>query len=1074
MPGYGRHFSPSRYEPRSHSRTKRAWFCLVPSKLDPRSAQCSAAAEPWGIRDDQPQPSTVIPGISRRWTRLANVATQCAPAYCPRTAPQRCWSPGTRLCWRQRTVTSNTNSAQQCPKEESASSITVFLAQSPIVAPWHFDVLRRHNARSGQWALKARPRRGPNRRTAASKAGCIRHTLRLRARRTDAARLQPPTVERHRAQSHSRTKRAWFCLVPSKLNPRSAQCSATARLWTIPDIQPQPTTVIPGSTRRGARPASVAAPYASAHCLPIGQQQRRSPSIGLGWRPRRPAANTNYAQQCPQGESAAATTLFPAQPVVVAPRQPSASLRHNARGGQWAHKARPRRCQHEFTPTVRRAHRGIYRETAVHKTGFAPHTLPLRAWVSDAARSQPPALERHRAQSHSRTKRAWFCLVPSRLDPRLARCSTTAGHCVAPVDQPRLSNVILGKPRRWTRPTSVATQYLRAHCPPTSCKQRRSPSAGLCWRPRRPAANTNYAQHCPKEEIASPTTVLQAQPIIVASWHPDTSQRHNARGGHWARAAKPHRCQHETAPTVCRAHCGINRVTAAHKTGLALYTLSLRARIIDAARLQPPALERHRAQSHSRTKRAWFCLVPSKRNPRLARCSTTAGPWGIRDAQPQPSSAIPGSTRRWMRPASVAIQRLRARCPHPTCQRRWLPKVELCWRTYVTASNVDYAQQCPKGESASITTMFGAQPIIVAPRHPSAPHRHNARGGYWAHKGKPRRCRHEATPSVCCAHRGLNKEIAGHKTGCEPHTLPLRARETDAALPQPPTLGRHRAQRHSRTKKASYARCNPGQFPGQAVLSYHCPGLATTTVSFRRPRQINVAQRRRTLLETRSTTLAQHGIWTPCNSVRTLHSLVIPKPWPGTPWRNAAVARRRPRTSAARPMVPTIALAQHGIWTRCSTVRTLHSLAIPKPWPGTPRRNAAARRRPRSFTGRPMVLTIVGAPSQQRTRQAVDSVSPRPQPWSLPREAAVVPPRRSAVLCPVSRTGNCYPVPVIRCSPETLTKAPRRAACRVISAVCAVPRARHSARMTLDWRFEPSTAQSTTARLAPPYAVEVA
>jgi len=235
-------------------------------------------------------------------------------------------------------------------------------------------------------------------------------------------------------------------------------------------------------------------------------------------------------------------------------------------------------------------------------------------------------------------------------------------------------------------------------------------------------------------------------------------------------------------------------------------------------------------------------------------------------------------------------------------------------------------------------------------------------------------------------------------------------------------LCRHRAQSHSRTKSASYARCSPGQFPGQAGLSYPCPGLATTTVSPRQPWLTNVAQRQRATPATRGTTLAQHGIWTLCSPVRTLHSLAIPKPWPGTPWRNAVAARRRPRT----------------------------------------------------YTALPMIATMVVTPLPQHAVQVTYSVGPQPQPCLPPGAAAVVPPRRSVVLCPVSRTGNRYPVPVIRCSPETLTKAPRRAACRVISAVCAVPRARHSARMTLDWRFEPSTAQSTTARLAPPYAVEVA
>jgi len=235
-------------------------------------------------------------------------------------------------------------------------------------------------------------------------------------------------------------------------------------------------------------------------------------------------------------------------------------------------------------------------------------------------------------------------------------------------------------------------------------------------------------------------------------------------------------------------------------------------------------------------------------------------------------------------------------------------------------------------------------------------------------------------------------------------------------------LSRQQAQSHSRTKKASYAQCRSGQFPGQAGLSYPGPGLAIPTLSPRRPWLTNVAPRQRATPETGDFALPQRGDWTLCSPVRTLHSLAIPKPWPGTLWRNAA----------------------------------------------------AARRRPRAFTERPMILTIVSAPSQQRARQAVDSVGPRPQPCLPPGAAAIVPPRRSVVLYPVCHTGNRYPVPVIRCITETLTKAPRRATCRVISAVCAVPRVRHGARMALAERWKPIPARSTTARLAPPYTVEVA
>ena len=675
---------------------------------------------------------------------------------------------------------------------------------------------------------------------------------------------------------------------------------------------------------------------------------------------------------------------------------------------------------------------------------------------------------RHNPRGHSRTKRGWFCLVPSKLDPRSALDSTTAGLGVAPGDQPQPSTVIPDISRRWTRPTRVWIQCASAHCQHNAHQRCWRSGVGLCWRPRRPVSNVNSAQQCPKEESASSITVFLAQSPIVTPWHPDVPHQHNARGGQWAHKARP--------------HCGPNRRTTTSKAGCIRHTLRLRARRTDAARPQSPTVDRHRAQSHSRTKRTWFCLVPSKRNPRLARCSTTAGLGVAPGDQPRPSSGIPGRTQLRAQPTSGTTQRLHARCPHTTCQRRWLPKVELCWRTYVTASNVDYAQQgrnaasaspitvlqaqptlvaswhpdtsqrhnargrhwvhkgrlrrcqheaaptvcrthhCSKGQSAAPTTMFVVQSPIVTPRHSSASHRHNARGGHWAHKGRLRRCQHEAAPTVCRTHRGPNKETAAHKTGFALHTLQLRAQATDIVRSQPLTLCRHRAQSHSRTKKASYARCSPGRFPGQAGLNYPYPGLATTTVGPRRPWLTNVAPRQRTTPETGDFALPQRGARTLCSPVRTLHSLVIPKPWPGTPQRNAAVARRTPRTSAARPMI----------------------------------------------------LAIGGASSQQRTRQAVDSVSPRPQPWSLPREAAVVPPRRSAVLCPVSRTGNCYPVPVIRCSPETLTKTPRRAACRETPAVCAVPRTRHGARMALAKRWKPIPARSTTVRLTPPYAVGVA
>ena len=491
---------------------------------------------------------------------------------------------------------------------------------------------------------------------------------------------------------------------------------------------------------------------------------------------------------------------------------------------------------------------------------------------------------RYEPRGHSRTKRGWFCLVPSRLDPRLARCSATAGHCVAPVDQPRPSNVILGSTRRWARPASVATQYLRAHCPPTSCQRRWLPKVELGWRTYVTASNVDYAQQCRNAASALPTTVLQAQPTLVAPRHSDTAHRHNAQGGHWARKAKLRRCRHEATPTVHRE------------------------------------------------------------------------------------------------------------------------------------------SQCPKGASTSITTVLQAQPIIVAPRHLADLRLHNARSWQWAHKARLRRCQHETTPTVRRARRGPNKETTTHKTGFAPHTLPLRARGADAARPQSPTLSRQQAQRHSRTKSASYARCNPGRFPGQAVLNYHCPGLATTTVGPRRPRQTNVAQRQRTTPATRSTTLAQHGIWTLCSPVRTLHSLVVPKTWPGTPWHSAAAARRRPRPATALPIIST---------------------------------------------------TVV-TPPQNCARQAVDSVSPRPQPCLPQGAAAVVPPRRNEVLCLASRTGNRYPVPAIRCIPETLTKAPRRDVCRAAPAVCGMPCTRHTARTALAECWRPATAQSTTARLTPLHTGEAA
>ena len=550
---------------------------------------------------------------------------------------------------------------------------------------------------------------------------------------------------------------------------------------------------------------------------------------------------------------------------------------------------------------------------------------------------------RHNPRGHSRTKRGWFCLVPSKLDPRSALDSTTAGLGVAPGDQPQPSTVIPDISRRWTRPTRVWIQCASAHCQHNAHQRCWRSGVGLCWRPRRPVSNVNSAQQCPKEESASSITVLQAQPIIVAPLHPSASHQHNARSGHWAREAKPRR-QHSAAPTV--------------------------------------------------------------RHIRHCPKGESASPITVRQAQPTLVASRHPDTS----------QRHNARGGH------WAHKGRLRRCQHEAAPTVCRTHHCSKGQSAAPTTMFVVQSPIVTPRHSSASHRHNARGGHWAHKGRLRRCQHEAAPTVCRTHRGPNKETAAHKTGFALHTLQLRAQATDIVRSQPLTLCRHRAQSHSRTKKASYARCSPGRFPGQAGLNYPYPGLATTTVGPRRPWLTNVAPRQRTTPETGDFALPQRGARTLCSPVRTLHSLVIPKPWPGTPQRNAAVARRRPRPATAFPTIST---------------------------------------------------TVV-TPSQHCTRQAVDSISPRPQPCLPPGAATVVPPRRSAVLCPVSRTGNCCTVPVIRGSPETLTKAPRRATCRVISAVCAVPRVRHGARMALAERWKPIPARSTTARLAPPYAVEVA
>jgi hypothetical protein len=614
---------------------------------------------------------------------------------------------------------------------------------------------------------------------------------------------------------------------------------------------------------------------------------------------------------------------------------------------------------------------------------------------------------RYGSRSHSRTKRGWFCLVPSKLIPESSPGLTTVGPWGIHNAQPQPFGVIPGSTRRWPQPASVATQCTPAHCPRTVRQQRWSPSVGHCWRQRAVALSVNYVQQHPQGESTSPTTVCGAELLIVAPRQRSASRRHNVRGWQWAHKAGPCHCRHLVAPTARRTHQCSNKRTAAHKTKFAPYTVQLRARKTDAAQPSLPTLGRHRARSHSRTKRAWLCFMPSKLAPRSVQYSILADHGVILGIQPQPSSVILGSTRRWTWPASVAARCVFAQRLHTARQR--------CWSQCAAASDPDYAPRCPKGESASITTLCGAQSTIVAPRH-------NARSGQWAHKGKPRRCQHGAAPTVRAAQRCPNRGTAAHKTGLAPHTFQLRARGTDTVLPQPPALGRHRAQSHSRTEKASYARCSPGQFPGQAALNHHCPSLATTTVTHRRPQQANVVQRQRTMPETRSIALAQRGIWTLCSPVRALHSLAMTRGWPGTPWYSAVVTRRKPRPSTARPMIP----------------------------------------------------TIVGALPHQRTAQAPYSVTPRQQPCSPQGAAADVPPRHGTVLCPASRTGNRYTVPVTRCIPETLTKAPHRDACRVAPAVCALQRARHGARMTLDRHWKPVTAQSTTAHLAPFYTGEAA
>jgi len=739
---------------------------------------------------------------------------------------------------------------------------------------------------------------------------------------------------RYKSQSHSRTKRGWFCLVPSKLDSRSVQCSTTAGLCVVPGNQPQTSNVIAGFSRRGTRPGSVWIQCASASCPHNARQRCWRLSAALCWRQRTATLNTNDVLQYRKRVNALTTTMFAAQPIVVTPWHPDTAQRHNARDGRWAHKAKPRRCQHKATPTTRSARSDVNAKTTVHKTRCAPYTVQLRARITDTALSQPPTLNRHQARSHSRTKRAWFCLVPSKRDPRSARCSTTVGHCVACDDQSQPSSVIPGNTQRWARPVSVAAQYASAVCPYTACLHWWTPGAGLCWRPRRPASNTGHAQQCPKGESASPTTLCGAQSTIVAPRLPSAAPRYGTRGWQWAHKSKLHRCQSEATLIV-------HSESQCPKEESASITTLCGAQSIIVAPRQPSASHRHNARS---------------------------GQWAHK-AKP----------RRCQYKATLIV--------HPE-------------------------SQCPKWESTSITTLCGAELLIVAPRQPSAAPRHNARSGQWAHKGKLH----------CRAHHCLKPRIAAHKTGLAPHTFQLRARGTDTVLPQPPALGRQRAQSHSRTKKVSCARCNPGRFPGQTALDYPCPDLATTTVSHRQSQQTNVAQRQRTTPETRGTTLAQRGILTLGSSVRAWHSLAITRLWPGTTWFNAAVTRRRPRP-------PTV---------------------------------------------RPMILTIVGAPFQRSTNQATYSVGPGQQPWSPPRQIADVPPRHGTVLCPASRTGNRYTAPVTRCVPETLTKAPHRDACRVAPAVCALPRARHAARMTLDRRRKPVTAQSTIARLAQFHTGEVA
>jgi hypothetical protein len=1233
MPGYRRHFSSSRYKSQSHSRTKRGWFCLVPSKLDSRSVQCSTTAGLCVVPGNQPQPSNVIAGISRRGTRPGSVWIQCASAPCPHNARQRYWRLSAGLCWRQRTATLNTNDVLQYRKRVNALTTTMFEAQPIIVMPWHPDTAQRHTARGGHWARAAKPRRcqheatptvhradcGINRGTAAHKTGLALYTLALRAWRTDTTPPQPPALGRHRAQSHSRTKRAWFCLVPSKPDPRSAPGSASVGLCVVPVAQSQPSSVILGSPRCWTRPISVMTYSAPAHRLYNARQRRWSPGVERCYSPGAAASHPDNAAHCSNQDTVASATVFQAPSPIVAPRPRSASHRHNARGWQGAHTAR--------------SHRNPNKRTAAHKTAFTPHVSRFSTRKTDTARSQPPTLSRHRARSHSRTKRAWFCFMLSKLDLRSAPCSILAGHCVTLGIQQQPSSVILGNTQRWAWAASVAARCAFAQHLHTTRQHCWSPSVGLCWSQCAAALSVNYVQQHPKRESTSSTTMLQAQSSIVAPRQPRALLRHNARGWQWAHKAGPYHCQHSVTPIVYLAHHCPNKGTAApatvfqaqspivaplypnasrghntrgwqraHKAGPhhrqhevapsarrthhcsnkrnAPRILRFRTRQTATAQPRPPTLGQHRARSHSRTKRAWFCLVPSKLDPQSARCSILADHCVTPGIQPQPSSVIPGSTRRWTRPASVAARCAFAHCLHTTRQR--------CWSQCTAASNPDYALHCPKGESASPTTLCGAQSTIVAPRQPSAAPRygtrswqwahkgklhrcqseatlivhpesqcpkkestsittlcgaqslivasrqpsaaprygtrgwqwahkakprsrqseatlivhpesqcpkkesaspttvcgvqsiivaprhnardwqwaykgkprrchheatlivrresqcpkgesasittlcgaqstivaprHNARDWQWAHKGKPRRCQHGAAPTVRAAQRCLNRGTAAHKTGLAPHTFQLRARGTDTVLPQPPALGRQRAQSHSRTKKVSCARCNPGYFPGQTALDHHCPSLATTTVSLWHPRQTNVAHWQHTTPETGDFTLTQRGILTLGSPVRALHSLAMTRDWPGTPWFNAAVTRCKPRP-------PTV---------------------------------------------RPMIFTIVGAPFQRSTNQATYSVGPGQQPWSPPRQIADVPPRRSVVVCPASRTGNLYTVPVIRCIPETLTKVPHRDACRVAPIVCAVPRARHGARLTLAERWQPVIAQSTTACLAPFYTGEAA